>query len=132
MRYKLRSHSPLKKKARRGFRGYPVATVAWYGPDDTRASKVAVGIIREEGGGGEVMERWFSERGDLRTDMATANEIARFLERHGVKSVVASEAILGCPHEEGIDYPDGEKCPKCPFWANRDRWTGELLDDEAE
>ena len=78
------------------------------------------------------MERWFSERGDLRTDMATANEIARFLERHGVKSVVASEGILGCPHEEGIDYPDGEKCPKCPFWANRDRWTGELLDDEAE
>ncbi len=36
-------------------------------------------------------------------------------------------AIIGCPHEEGIDYPDGEVCPQCPFWARRDRFTGELL-----
>src|SRR4051812_40666798 len=32
----------LGKKVKRGFRGYPVATVAFYGPDRTRASKVAV------------------------------------------------------------------------------------------
>ena len=44
MKFKRRPDSPLKKKARRGFRGYPVATVAYYGPDDQRASKVAVGI----------------------------------------------------------------------------------------
>jgi hypothetical protein len=35
--------------------------------------------------------------------------------------------IIGCPHEEGIDYPEGSMCPKCPFWSSRDRWTGELL-----
>lgn len=22
---------------------------------------------------------------------------------------------LGCPREEGIDYPDGQICPHCPF-----------------
>lgn len=33
----------LKKKAKAGFRGYPAGTVAFYGPDDQRASKVAVG-----------------------------------------------------------------------------------------
>jgi hypothetical protein len=27
--------------------------------------------------------------------------------------------------EEGIDYPEGSKCPECPFWADRDRFTGE-------
>lgn len=26
--------------------------------------------------------------------------------------------------EEGIDYPDGEACPQCPYWAGRDRFSG--------
>jgi len=59
----------LCKKTKKGFRGYPVATVAYYGPDNKRASKV----------------------------------------------------------EEGIDYPEGGICPKCPYWAYRDRWTGEII-----
>ena len=50
-----------------------------------------------------------------------------FIEQHDVKSVVLSDRIIGCPHEEGIDYPQGEACPRCPFWAIRDRWTGEVL-----
>jgi hypothetical protein len=49
VKIKGRSQTPLKKKARRGFRGYPVATVAFYGPDNTRATKVAVGIVPGEG-----------------------------------------------------------------------------------
>jgi hypothetical protein len=31
------------------------------------------------------------------------------------------EEINGCPHEEGVDYPVGEVCPKCLFWADRQR-----------
>lgn len=46
---------PLVKRARRAFQGYPVATVAFYGPDDRHASKVAVGIARVKGDG-EVTE----------------------------------------------------------------------------
>jgi hypothetical protein len=34
---------------------------------------------------------------------------------------------IGCPHEEGKDYPLGENCPQCPYWANRDRWSGKLI-----
>ena len=33
------------KKAKKGFRGYPMATVAFYAPDNKRASKVAVAIF---------------------------------------------------------------------------------------
>src|SRR5437016_2772647 len=33
---------------KRGLRGYPVATVALYGPDDTRATKLTVGIVPAE------------------------------------------------------------------------------------
>jgi len=39
----------LAKKAKRGFRGYPVATVALFGPDDVTATKIAVGIVPAEG-----------------------------------------------------------------------------------
>ena len=128
MRIKRRSDSPLKKKARRGFRGYPVGTIAFYGPDDTRASKVAVMIVAAQGAESVALERWFDEDGDVRTNPVVAGEILRFLGVHGAKSVVMSDGIIGCPHEEGIDYPDGQVCPQCPFWAHRDRWTGDVVE----
>jgi len=117
----------LRKKARRGFRGFPAATVAFYGPDDKRASKVAVGIKHAEGAELAVLERWFSEEGDVRTDPVIGGNILRLVEEHGVKSVIMTDGIIGCPHEEGIDYPEGQVCPQCPFWAHRNRWTGEIL-----
>jgi hypothetical protein len=36
-------------QAAKGFQGYPVATVAYYGPDSSKATKVVVSIIRWEG-----------------------------------------------------------------------------------
>lgn len=32
-----------------------------------------------------------------------------------------TKGMMGCPQEEGIDYPMGEACPQCPFWAGRER-----------
>jgi hypothetical protein len=127
MRFKRRSDSPLKKRARRGFRGYPVATIAFYGPNDERASKAAVGIVSQAGGDPDILERWFAEDGDVRTDPTVAQAILEFIRRYGAKSVVMTDHIIGCPHEEGTDYPDGGVCPQCPFWAHRDRWTGDVI-----
>ena len=53
-------------------------------------------------------------------------EIATFLRKYEAQSVAMAKGILGCPHEEGIDYPLGESCPNCPYWAGRDRWAGQL------
>lgn len=114
------------KKRKKGFRGYPVATVAFYGPNDKRATKVSVGIIEAEGFEADPLERWFSETSDVRTDPKTIEAILHFIEEHGAKSIAAVDRIIGCPHEEGIDYPEGQKCPQCPFWADRDRWSGEV------
>lgn len=124
---KLSKRSPFHNRARRGFRGYPVATIAFYGPDDTKATKVVIGIIHTEGGDPDPLLRWFSEGEDLRNSRTVLAEMRAALEEHGVKSVTTVDRIIGCPHEEGIDYPEGKNCPQCPFWANRDRWTGELL-----
>jgi len=42
-----------------------------------------------------------------------------FFLQHGVKSVVMSQCNLGCPHEEGEDFPHGQDCPFCPFWKGK-------------
>jgi len=117
----------LAKKARKGFRGYPVATISFYGPTDRFASKAAVGIVLHEGGEAELLERWFSDEVDIRFNRSLIRQIGEFIRSHNVKSVVMPDRIIGCPHEEGIDYPEGESCPECPFWEGRDRWTGELI-----
>jgi len=113
----------LAKKAKRGFRGYPVATVALYGPDDVTATKIAVGIVPAEGAATSDMQRWLSHGSDIRRDVQVAAEVLAFIEAEGVLSVTMTDRIIGCPHEEGVDY-DGPTCPACPFWAGRDRWTG--------
>jgi len=86
-----------------------------------------VGIVTKEDAEPDILERWFAEDRDIRTDPVVASQILEFIQRHDAKSVVMTDRIIGCPHEEGIDYPDGEVCPQCPFWAYRDRWTGEIV-----
>jgi len=126
MRFKAHPTSPLAKKSRRGFRGYPLATVVFYGPVDKHATKAAVGVVTHQGAEPQ-MHRLFAEQGDARTDPVVNSEILKIVESNGVKSVLSTEGILGCPHEEGIDYPEGTACPRCPFWAHRNRFTGKFV-----
>ena len=111
----------------KGFRGYPIATIAYYGPDDKNATKVAVGIVPYESAEPIILKRWFNENIDIRKDRITNEEIIEFIKENKAKSVVMVDRIMGCPHEEGVDYPDGSKCPKCHFWAIHDRFTGETI-----
>ena len=117
----------LEKKAKAGFRGYPVGTIAFYGPDDQRASKVAVGITNGEGQEVAELRRWFSETGDVRFDPVINRQMVEFIEAHAVQTVAGVERIIGCSHEEGVDYARGGVCPACPYWAHHDRWTGETI-----
>ncbi len=116
----------LAKRAKKGFRGYPVGTIACYGPDDRRATKLVVSIVEHDGADPSEIRKWYTEDGDVRDTLEITEETVGFLERHGARSVVMPDRIIGCPHEEGIDY-EGQTCPQCPFWANRDRWTGEVI-----
>lgn len=124
-----RSLKRLTKKSRRGFRGYPLAAIAPYGPDDRRASKLVVTVSLREGDEGE-MRKWFSDTTDVRTDPKIAAEVLGFLTENDVLSVAMPDRIIGCPHEEGIDY-EGEYCPRCPFWIGRDRFTGKLVSSSS-
>jgi hypothetical protein len=112
----------LRKLAKRRDKGYPVATIIFYGPDDKKASKVVLGIIASEGAAPQ-LQKWFrrSPNADLRYDIDLQNTWLEIIRREGVHRVAMIEEINGCPHEEGVDYPVGEVCPKCLFWADRQR-----------
>jgi len=114
----------LRKKAKKGMRGWPVGTIAFYGPDLSRASKVAVGVKLSESAEPE-MRSWQDAEGDVRTDAGIAAEILEHLASQNVLTVVMTDRIIGCPHQEDIDY-EGEWCPDpaCGFWRGRDRWSG--------
>jgi len=106
---------------------FPLATIAAYGPDNTRATKLVVSILPRLDDPNPIMRTWTTEAGDARTTETIRADAAAFIATHGVKRTVESDRIIGCPHEEGIDYPMGRRCPQCPFWAGIDRFTHEPI-----
>jgi hypothetical protein len=122
---KGQARKALSKKVKKGFRGYPIATVALYGPTDKKATKLVVGIVMQENGDAEQMKKWYSDD-DVMKEPDVFEEVIEFIQTNGAKSVGMLDRIIGCPHEEGIDYPEGHSCPLCPFWAGRNRWTAKI------
>jgi hypothetical protein len=104
---------------------YPLGTIAIYGPDNKLATKLVVAVFKQPGDKADDLHRWLTNSGDVRTDPTVAAEVVDFLKGHGVKHTVTSDRIMGCPHEEGVDYPLGTTCPQCPFWKDIDRFTHE-------
>jgi hypothetical protein len=102
------------KESRHG--RFPIGTVAHYGPDDRTTTKIAACVIlREESD--PIIERWVGT--NVVGDAKVVDEIKRFFAKHGVKSIVVTDGNMGCPHEEGLDFPRGRDCPFCPFWAGK-------------
>ena len=83
-----RARKRLGKRAKKGFRGYPVATVALYGPDDTMATKLTVGIVPAENAEATDLRRWFSEGSDIRNDVDVAEEVLAFIADTGAKGLL--------------------------------------------
>jgi len=112
----------LRKRAKDGDQGWPRATLAFYGPDNKKATKAVLGIFLHEGAEGTI-HRFFSEEKDIRFRIDIQEDILARLREHEVRSLVMVEKIFGCPREEGKDYPLGEKCPQCHYWATHDRYS---------
>lgn len=109
-------------------RRYPLATLTAYGPDNTRATKLVVAVFKTPASRqADDLHRWFINEGDVRNDPGIAAEVTAFVKQHSVKETKTYDRIVGCPHEEGVDYPMGRTCPRCPFWANIDRFTHEPI-----
>jgi hypothetical protein len=106
---------------------YPIGTLAYYGPTNRLATKIAAAIVRHPGAEPDPMHRWITQAGDIRDDRAIARQVAAFFRRHRIRQIASTRRIMGCPHEEGKDYPEGGKCPHCAYWHDRDRFSLEPL-----
>jgi hypothetical protein len=108
---------PRKSKGQqKGQPQFPIGTVAFYGPDDKRTTKIAAAVFRHEGAE-PILKRWVAT--DVTTNPKVQQELLEFFQQHGVQSVAMTEGNMGCPHEEGEDFPVGEDCPFCPFWKGK-------------
>ena len=115
-----KSNQDLVQKRKEKFRklvsentAYPLATITYRGPSPEQASKIIVGIISAKDQA-PIIREWTGE--DIAEDVDSAREIAAFIQENDVSRVLTSEWVLSCPHEEGVDYPEGELCPFCPDW----------------
>jgi hypothetical protein len=99
-----------------------------YGPDSTLATKLVVSVFDASWPNEPLaMQTWTTVSGDVRHDPAIAAGAAALLKEYGVEQSIGGDRLLGCPHQEGIDYPMGRTCPQCPFWAGIDRFTHEPI-----
>jgi hypothetical protein len=91
----------LTKRIRKGNKGYPMATIAFYGETNLCASKMVCAVITHNGADAEPMKKWYSTS-DIRKSEKIMGEVLAFIEVHEVKSVSMIDGIIGCPHEEGM------------------------------
>jgi hypothetical protein len=98
---------------------FPMAAIAYFGPDDQTATKVVVAIVNEDRSI-QKSKKWLVEDPDIRYNEPVNQKIAHFIGENDACRAVIAEGILGCPHEAGIDYPAGEECPYCPFWSEKE------------
>jgi hypothetical protein len=95
---------------------FPIGTVAQYGPNDQITTKIVAGVIKRDGAE-PILERWMGT--NIKDNPKFQRQVQEFFQKHGVMSVVATDRNIGCPHEEGLDFPQGGDCPFCPFWKGK-------------
>jgi hypothetical protein len=98
----------LRKKARKGLRGWPIATVAFYGPNLRQATKVTVGIVPSENAEVEELRDWKVDDGEIRADPRIVREILEFIESGGKASNTIAQ--FACPSSLG------SFCQKSRLW----------------
>ena len=117
----------LRELIGKKFRGFPIVFLDYFGPDDRRATKVDVSVCLDpDQQEGDTYVR--ESDADVRYDDGVNRMILDVVDYYRAKTVIRSEGIIGCPHEEGEDYPEGEDCPDCEFWRGRAKGRESQLD----
>ncbi len=105
--------------------GFPIATIAYYGPTDKFATKVAVGIADKTNKVVD-LECWFSTTLDIRLDDEVCQQIVTFMERHRVQRAAITDRIIGCHMRKGPIIPKVKSAPSAPF-GQSGTWTGKTI-----
>ena len=109
----LHLRSVLKEKT-----NYPIGALVYFGPDDQTVTKI-IAVVIQSSDTDPFLRSWGGN--GVTTNGDVILEIGSYFKKFQVNEVVMTEGVVGCPHEEGVDYPAGEACPYCPFWSEKSK-----------
>jgi hypothetical protein len=86
-----KSQKRISKRVKRGFCGYPMISIEYFGPSQALATKVEVGFIQEENA--EPMLETFNSQTDIRKDETVQTTIIKIIDRVDAKTVTLEEKV---------------------------------------
>ncbi|GAC17835.1 hypothetical protein [Paraglaciecola arctica] len=86
-----KSQKRISKRVKRGFHGYPMISIQYFGPSETLATKVEVGFIQEENA--EPMLETFNSETDIRVDETVQTTIIKIIDRVDAKTVTLEDKV---------------------------------------
>lgn len=92
-----KSKKLIAKKAKRGFQGYPVINIAYYGPHDQLATQVVLSFVAEENATAQLEK--FNTEADAREDATVQSAIVKIIERSGAKTLNLEPGIQSCAQQ---------------------------------
>jgi len=86
-----KSQKRINKRVKRGFHGYPMISIQYFGPSEVLATRVEVGFIQEENA--EPMLETFNSESDIRKDETVQTTIIKIIDRVDAKTVTLNESV---------------------------------------
>jgi len=81
----------IAKQVKKGFHGYPLISLAYFGKSPDSASEVVISFISEEGAAAQ--EQKFSCEQDAREDETIQSILVKIIERADVAAVLETEGV---------------------------------------
>ena len=86
-----KSQKRINKRVKRGFHGYPMISIQYFGPTEVLATKVEVGFIEQENA--EPMLETFNSETDIRQDETVQTTIIKIIDRVDAKTVTLEDKV---------------------------------------
>jgi hypothetical protein len=86
-----KSQKRINKRVKRGFHGYPMISIQYFGPTEVLATKVEVGFIEQENA--EPMLETFNSETDIRQDETVQTTIIKIIDRVDAKTVTLENKV---------------------------------------
>ncbi|WP_417568168.1 hypothetical protein [Marinobacter sp.] len=81
----------IAKQVRKGFHGYPLISLEYFGKTPDSATKVVVSFISEENSEPQIQS--FASNNDAREDETIQSTLVKIIERADAKTVVEVEGV---------------------------------------
>jgi hypothetical protein len=81
----------IAKQVKKGFHGYPLVSLAYFGKTPDSASEVVISYTEEEGA--EPQKQTFASGGDAREDETIQSTLLKIIERADAKTVTEIDGI---------------------------------------